>query len=179
MHPSVHPKGWSRRSAKPFDYVYRTLPDDPVLTKRGKWAPLGDLVPYCAANVSTPRRKLALLQCDSMCPDNRRGKLCEKPKDSFCLRSCSGHGWCDSGFCWCDVGWFGIDCSLHLSERMPRKQEAQATPSPVALAEPALELKVYVYDMPSEFTSQLLQYRGDHIGPHREINKYQAHQFTP
>ena len=99
MHSSIPSKGWTRRSSKPFEYVYGELPGNPVMRQRGKWAPLGTMTPYCAANASTPRRSLALSQCDAMCPDNRRGRFCEKPKDSFCLRSCSGHGKCDMGFC--------------------------------------------------------------------------------
>ncbi|KAL1519387.1 hypothetical protein AB1Y20_022912 [Prymnesium parvum] len=178
MHPLVRSDGWSRQHKKPFEYVYGELAGNPVMRRRGRWEPLGERVAYCAANTSTPRRLLALTQCDAMCPDNRRGRLCEKLKDSFCLRSCSGRGRCDLGFCWCEAGWFGIDCSLHLTQTTPRRQDVQQLPSLLLRARPPLELRLYVYEMPAEFTTRLLQYRGDEAAPHREINKYNAHQFS-
>ena len=82
------------------------------------------------------------------------------------------------GFCWCDSGWFGVDCSLHQTLEAPRRQDVQKVPSLVSKANPAFQFRIYVYDMPSEFTTLLLQYRGDHNGPHREINRYNAHQFV-
>jgi len=39
-------------------------------------------------------------------------------------------------------------------------------------------LRVYVYEMPSEFTTALLQYRGVHSAPHRETNVYGASQLV-
>eukprot|EP00966_Prymnesium_polylepis_P080853 1873143-Prymnesium_polylepis.1 len=87
MHPSIQPSGWTHRGSKPFEYVYGELRGNPVMRQRGKWPPLGVSVPYCTANSSVPQRSLALTMCDDMCPDNRRGRFCEKPKDSFCLRS--------------------------------------------------------------------------------------------
>lgn len=149
------------------------------------------------------------LQCDSSCPEGRRGPFCELGKQAFCLRDCSSHGWCDAGFCWCEPGWFGIDCSqtlgpqsaplrpdgaraaqaahshLTLGERgpppraematgehsvgaaagvsgegpspshplpslTPRKQEVQGLPSARI---DTLLLRVYIYDLPAEFTT--------------------------
>eukprot|EP00967_Tisochrysis_lutea_P156962 scaffold317509_cov33-Tisochrysis_lutea.AAC.2 len=57
-----------------------------------------------------------LLQCDSSCPEGRKGPFCEVHKRAFCLRDCSGNGRCDAGFCWCEAGWFGVDCSQRLQE---------------------------------------------------------------
>ena len=71
----------------------------------------------------------------------------------------------------CDAGWFGIDCSLHTTLSVPRRQDVQQLPSLLSSARPPVELRIYVYDMPSEFTTLLLQYRADEFGPHREINK--------
>lgn len=33
---------------------------------------------------------------------------------------CSGHGGCEVDFCNCDEGWFGIDCSMGLSDLMDK-----------------------------------------------------------
>jgi len=92
----------------------------------------------------------------SMCYEGWTGPLCETPRQAFCLRDCSGHGWCDSGFCWCEDGWFGVDCSQHRSRPPPPPlSEQQRLPSPARES----ALRVYVYDMPSEFTTRNLQYR--------------------
>lgn len=178
MHASIAPTGWSHRLRKPFEYIYGLSPRNPVMRRRGRFEPIGDRVGYCVANASTPKRDLALTTCDSMCPDDRRGRFCERRKDSFCMRQCSYHGHCDAGFCWCDEGWFGVDCSQHLRRSTPRKQDEQLLPGPTAVAAPALGLRIYVYDMPSEFTTRNLQYRSDELGPHREVNRYSAHQFS-
>ena len=170
MHPSIRARGWSHPNSKPFEYVYGRLEGNPA--EPSSREPLGARVSYCTANHSTPRRLVALAQCDALCPDGRRGRFCEKRKDSFCLRSCSGHGRCDMGFCWCDDGWFGIDCSLHETLAVPQQQV------PRLITARSLELRVYVYDMPSEFTTRLLQYRVDNDGPHREVNPYNVHYFT-
>lgn len=97
--------------------------------------------------------------CYAGCPEGRTGPLCEARSRSFCLRDCSGRGRCDAGFCWCDAGWFGIDCSEHAAGReAPRLQQQQRLPSPAARS----QLRLYVYDMPSEFTTRNLQWRGAH-----------------
>ena len=97
----------------------------------------------------------------------------------FCLRDCMGRGTCDMGFCWCHRGWVGIDCGQRSGQRYrkashwrvaapageaPRLQDQQKLPSRVA----ASPLRVYVYDMPSQFTTLNLQYRtSGGIGLHR------------
>ena len=100
------------------------------------------------------------------------GEFCEERTRSFCLRDCSGRGTCDAGFCWCNKGWFGVDCSLHAEagaaaatgtaplplqavQRAPSLQALQALPSPARGRSP---LRIYVYDMPSEYTTRLLQW---------------------
>lgn len=84
-----------------------------------------------------------------------------------------GRGRCDSGFCWCDAGWHGVDCG----ERSPRPSlpspsaaaavreggqgSSRATPLQLQQKLPsranASPLRVYVYDMPAEFTTRMLQ----------------------
>lgn len=93
----------------------------------------------------------------AICPEGRTGKYCEEHKQSFCLRDCSAHGRCDAGFCWCEPGWFGVDCSQQAgAPPAPPMQALQGLPSPASRYS---QLRMYVYDMPSEFTTTLLQYR--------------------
>ena len=122
---------------------------------------------WCKASSDTSPRKLGL-QC-SGCYEGRTGLYCEQPKQSFCLRDCSARGRCDSGFCWCDKGWFGVDCSqaVHTPHGAPAMQAQQRLPSPAA----ASPLRIYVYDMPSEFTTLNLQWRnGPTMGNHRAFS---------
>ena len=122
---------------------------------------------WCEASSDTSPRKLGL-QC-SGCYEGRTGLYCEQPKQSFCLRDCSARGRCDSGFCWCDKGWFGVDCSqaVHTPHGAPAMQAQQRLPSPAA----ASPLRIYVYDMPSEFTTLNLQWRnGPTMGNHRAFS---------
>jgi hypothetical protein len=91
---------------------------------------------------------------------------CSVRTKQFCLNDCSGRGQCDMGFCLCDDGYFDVDCSQHV----------HATPSAMDVEEvdaraggekgsgggsPLRAPRVYVYDMPPEFTTRLLQYRAD------------------
>ncbi|KAL1523472.1 hypothetical protein AB1Y20_018410 [Prymnesium parvum] len=143
---------YTRSDQVPFEWIYGQVGSNPpspgVDQQHAK-------VPFCTAP-STVHRQLTGC-ADGGCPEGRAGEYCEHPKQSFCLRDCSGHGWCDAGFCWCKAGWFGIDCSQHHTLPNARSlQEEQRLPSPAARHS---KLRVYVYDMPSEFTTMLLQYR--------------------
>ena len=60
--------------------------------------------------------------------------------------------------CRCDPGWFSVDCSKHVSGlTAPSLQARQRLPSPAAAHS---GLRIYVYDMPSTFTTTQLQWRG-------------------
>ena len=142
------------------------VPGNPSLRPPGQGLPSGK-VGWCEASSDTSPRELGL-QC-SGCYEGRTGLYCETPKQAFCLRDCSARGRCDSGFCWCDKGWFGVDCSqaLHTPRGAPSMQAQQRLPSPAA----ASPLRIYVYDMPSEFTTLNLQWRnGPTMGNHRAFS---------
>ncbi|KAG2445204.1 hypothetical protein HYH02_008672 [Chlamydomonas schloesseri] len=117
------------------------------------------------------------------------------PMETTCMNQCSGHGECHFGFCRCHKFWYGSDCSrkkadsgplepaLHEGER-PWLRPVVAIP-PAAQEVPAISTRprplIYVYDVPPEYTSRMLQYRnfGDtclwrrwYNGNHTGMNSY-------
>ncbi|KAL3929510.1 MAG: hypothetical protein SGPRY_001931 [Prymnesium sp.] len=170
-------QGWARLFAKPFQWIYGEVegnpsPSDPKL--RAKVATRRDSLPYCRAPSGTVNKKLSIA-C-SRCYEGTTGPLCELPKRSYCLRDCSDNGWCDSGFCWCEPGWFGIDCSQQRQgPPKPSLQEQQGLLSPSSPS----PLRVYVYDMPSMFTTRNLQWRNEALtGLYRTINGENRSHYT-
>ncbi|KAJ1692556.1 hypothetical protein LUZ63_009254 [Rhynchospora breviuscula] len=106
--------------------------------------------------------------CD--CPyDGTLGPLCEIPTMCSCLNQCSGHGHCRGGFCQCDSGYYGIDCSIPTAASYLLKGPAWLRPSIMELpnnSSPNVKMVVmkkhpliYVYDLPPEFNSHLLEGR--------------------
>ena len=85
--------------------------------------------------------------------DGLDGYLCQHRTAQFCLNQCSGRGRCRQGHCTCDPGWWGVDCSLAT---LP-------PPAPPPPESTALRPRVYVYEMPAEFTTALLQRRHDKL----------------
>ena len=161
--------GWRNPEGVPFEWLYgRTQrnPTSPRLRdKRGGGGREKEPLPFCTA---PPGRRSRTGCADGPCPVGRQGEYCEEEAPTFCLRDCMGHGRCDAGFCWCDVGWFGIDCSQRASPPPP-PQQRQRPPSPAASHTP---LRIYVYDMPSAFTTRNLQWRGgESIGLSRSLSK--------
>jgi len=158
--------GWYSPDKPSLENLYGPVPGNPAspAADRTRKPPAG-VLPFCSPNVTAHSR---VSGCSGGCPEGRAGTLCERARRSFCLRDCSGHGRCDSGFCWCERGWFGIDCSEHQSGRAaPLLQAQQRLASPAA----ASGLRIYVYDMPSEFTTRLLQWRGAHrVGLSRALD---------
>lgn len=93
------------------------------------------------------------------------GVLCDLPTDSFCINQCSNRGLCRQGLCACRKGWYGIDCSVpsHWSPT-PRMLEASASSHETSSSsDSATTMKkrplIYVYDLPAELSTQLLQGR--------------------
>ncbi|GFR52399.1 hypothetical protein Agub_g14911 [Astrephomene gubernaculifera] len=90
--------------------------------------------------------------------------------EAFCVNQCTGHGDCHMGYCRCHPGWYGLDCSrkqagAELEEGRlgePWLQEVVVVP-PASLPTPPTPTRprplIYVYDMPTEYTSKMLQYR--------------------
>ncbi|KAF3328054.1 glucuronosyltransferase [Carex littledalei] len=95
------------------------------------------------------------------------GRVCEIPTICSCLNQCSGHGHCRGGFCQCDSGYYGIDCSIPTASVL-QKWPAWLRPSIVELPHNSPNVKtavrkkrplIYVYDLPPEFNSHLLEGR--------------------
>ncbi|KAK1288944.1 putative glucuronoxylan glucuronosyltransferase F8H [Acorus calamus] len=106
--------------------------------------------------------------------DGLGGRFCEIPTTCSCLNQCSGHGHCRGGFCACDKSWYGVDCSIPsvLSPigEWPKWLQPATLDVPVEapitsdLVNIKAEVKkkrplIYVYDLPPEFNSHLLEGR--------------------
>ncbi|KAG2450529.1 hypothetical protein HYH02_005030 [Chlamydomonas schloesseri] len=119
---------------------------------------------YC--NVSEPD------WAPSMCsPDDLGGKFCDEPVEAFCPGACSGHGFCDLGFCRCYEGYYGHDCArrkaglpLQPSDIGQRPWLSSHVREPPAALEPPPQPTrkrplIYVYDLDPLYNARLLQYR--------------------
>ncbi|KAK4798590.1 hypothetical protein SAY86_030916 [Trapa natans] len=106
--------------------------------------------------------------------DGLWGRFCEVPVSCTCINQCSGHGHCRGGFCQCDRGWYGVDCSvpsvLSTLREWPRwlRPAAIEVPTDMKLSGTLRNLNafvgkkrplVYIYDLPPEFNSLLLEGR--------------------
>ncbi|KAJ9184754.1 hypothetical protein P3X46_004449 [Hevea brasiliensis] len=102
------------------------------------------------------------------------GQFCEVPVQCVCINQCSGHGHCRGGFCQCDNGWYGADCSIpsvlsSVNEWPKWLRPAQLdVPDNAHLTRKLVNLNavvkkkrplIYVYDLPPEFNSLLLEGR--------------------
>ncbi|KAI7997999.1 putative glucuronosyltransferase Os01g0926700 [Camellia lanceoleosa] len=102
------------------------------------------------------------------------GRFCEVPVLCTCINQCSGHGHCRGGFCQCDNGWYGIDCSIPSVLSVIRDWPQWLRPAQVDVPDSpqhvgnllnlnaVVEKKrplIYVYDLPPEFNSLLLEGR--------------------
>ena len=101
--------------------------------------------------------------CISKCPGSRYGKACEKISPTWCPNQCSGNGECDDGFCKCKKEFWGADCSLSVPHdvRAYSSSSSSRMIDSVQSTHSKLESKrpfVYVYEMPSKFTSHWTKY---------------------
>ncbi|GAX84072.1 hypothetical protein CEUSTIGMA_g11496.t1 [Chlamydomonas eustigma] len=81
-----------------------------------------------------------------VCRMGFKGLACElDDNEEACWFSptCNGHGKCKSGFCHCDPGWWGLGCTR--SSAYALEPGSKAVPS-------RHRLKIYMYDIPSEYT---------------------------
>ena len=104
--------------------------------------------------------------CISKCPGSRYGKACEKIVPSWCPNQCSGNGECDDGFCMCKKEFWGADCSLSVPNSVSSSSLRMI--DSVHSVHSKLESKrpfIYVYEMPSKFTSHWTKYvnRGEFV----------------
>ncbi|KAK7278885.1 hypothetical protein RJT34_23924 [Clitoria ternatea] len=106
--------------------------------------------------------------------DGLWGRLCEVPVESVCINQCSRHGRCRGGSCQCDNGWYGVDCSTPSVISSIREWPIWLRPARVDVPEnthangklinlnavvPKKRPLIYVYDLPPEFNSLLLEGR--------------------
>eukprot|EP00884_Botryococcus_braunii_P019031 jgi/Botrbrau1/5811/Bobra.0155s0033.1 len=109
-----------------------------------------------------------------ICPcmlDGWVGPYCDQPAEQFCLNQCSGNGECRSGFCLCYDGFYGHDCARWRPGIKPLPDPRKAKPwlKPVFVPPPSagdpppsatrLRPLIYVYDLPADYNTRLLQYR--------------------
>ncbi|KAK8949023.1 putative glucuronoxylan glucuronosyltransferase F8H [Platanthera zijinensis] len=105
--------------------------------------------------------------------DGHWGRFCETTAECSCVNQCSGHGYCRGGACSCDNVWYGIDCSIpsvssSIKEwplwlrpstvEVPDKSTADNFASINAIVRKRRPL-IYVYDLPPDFNSHLLEGR--------------------
>ncbi|KAM1109532.1 hypothetical protein EV2_009258 [Malus domestica] len=106
--------------------------------------------------------------------DGFGGRFCEVPTVCTCINQCSGRGHCRGGFCQCNNGWYGIDCSIPSVASSVREWPQWLRPAQVDVPDSShLPGKVdnlnavvkkkrpliYVYDLPPDFNSLLLEGR--------------------
>ncbi|KAJ8761737.1 hypothetical protein K2173_004546 [Erythroxylum novogranatense] len=102
------------------------------------------------------------------------GRFCEIPVQCVCINQCSGHGFCLGGSCQCNNGWYGIDCSIPSVTSSVREWPNWLRPAQLDVPDDnilsgklvnfnAIVKKkrplIYVYDLPPEFNSMLLEGR--------------------
>ncbi|WVZ55657.1 hypothetical protein U9M48_006291 [Paspalum notatum var. saurae] len=163
-----------------FKTILPAKPDDPKLTD---WktpdlenifttnnSKLGwcNVVPEDAYSSKVEFKK----ECDCKY-DGLWGQFCETRVECSCINQCSGHGHCRGGFCQCDSGYFGIDCSipsaysltydwpswLQPPVNLPDLKNSSSIPINVKAVVQKKRPLIYVYDLPAEFDSHLLEGR--------------------
>ncbi|KAL2535080.1 Exostosin family protein [Abeliophyllum distichum] len=106
--------------------------------------------------------------------DGLWGRFCETPVESVCINQCSGNGQCRGGFCQCKHGWYGVDCSVPSALSSIREWPRWLRPARINVPDSTqikgnlfnldavVEKKrplIYVYDLPPDFNSLLLEGR--------------------
>ncbi|PON91690.1 Exostosin-like [Trema orientale] len=146
-----------------------TKPDEDVFTTNGSkigWCNVDPAEAY-ANNVKFKE------ECDCKY-DGLWGRFCEVPVLSTCINQCSGNGLCRGGFCQCNTGWYGVDCTVPSVISSIREWPQWLLPAQIDVPDSlhfgrkvvnlnAIVKKkrplVYVYDLPPDFNSLLLEGR--------------------
>ncbi|KAH1090500.1 hypothetical protein J1N35_017757 [Gossypium stocksii] len=159
------------------------LPSEPEGAKLTDWAKAdldnifttnGSKPGWCNVDPAAAYDSTVLFKEECDCKyDGLWGRFCEVPVESVCINQCSGNGHCRGGFCQCYNGWFGTDCSIpsvvspigewpkwlkpaHLD--IPSNEVTGRLVNLDATVEKKRPL-IYVYDLPPEFNSLLLEGR--------------------
>ncbi|GAX85634.1 hypothetical protein CEUSTIGMA_g13049.t1 [Chlamydomonas eustigma] len=144
---------------------------NPKEDAEGKKVPWG-ANPY--KDIFGPKGWCEAEESDFQCPcriDGVFGFYCNITVEHSCLNQCSGHGECIYGYCKCHDGYFGYECG-QLREGMKESPGLEASLRPwiqdhvleaPASKDPSTVKRrrplIYVYELPTEFNSLLLQYR--------------------
>lgn len=128
-------------------------------------------------NVDPDEAYAAKVQFKEACDckyDCSLGRFCEIPVSCICINQCSGHGHCMGGFCQCNKGWYGVDCSVPSDQISVREWPQWLLPAQIDVPDhlhvteksfnlnPTVKKRrplIYIYDLPPDFNSQLLQGR--------------------
>ncbi|XP_057849591.2 uncharacterized protein LOC131060391 isoform X2 [Cryptomeria japonica] len=130
---------------------------------------------WCNVDPQEARIGKALFKQECDCKyDCQWGRFCEFPTECSCINQCSGNGYCHGGFCQCKAGWYGIDCSIPSIASSIQEWPQWLLPATVQIPNgmfvgeklngiQAVVTKkrplIYIYDLPPEFNSHLLEGR--------------------
>ncbi|GAB2261464.1 hypothetical protein Droror1_Dr00002461 [Drosera rotundifolia] len=164
-----------------FKIVLPSKPGDPKLTDWGKpdldvFTSNNSMPGWCNVNPKEVYVKRVQFKEECDCKyDGLMGRFCEIPVQSSCINQCSGHGYCRGGFCQCHRGWFGADCSIPSLFSSIREWPGWLRPAEVEIPDTTAQFAdssvtlnagvkkkrplIYVYDLPPEFNSLLLEGR--------------------
>ncbi|XP_014514271.1 uncharacterized protein LOC106772395 [Vigna radiata var. radiata] len=163
-----------------FQFIPPSKPDGPKLVN---WSQIdqdvfttnGSKRGWCNVDPADAYSGKAKIKEECDCKyDGLWGRLCEVPVESVCINQCSRHGHCRGGFCQCHNGWYGVDCSMpsvlsSITEwpswlrpaRIDIVDNARANGKMINLNAVVAKKRplIYVYDLPPEFNSLLLEGR--------------------
>ncbi|PON32049.1 Exostosin-like [Parasponia andersonii] len=163
-----------------FQFKLSSEPDGPKLTDWTKpdedvFTTNGSKIGWCNVDPAEAYANNVKFKEECGCKyDGLWGRFCEVPVLSTCINQCSGNGLCRSGSCQCNTGWYGVDCSVPSVISSIREWPQWLLPAQIDVPDSlhfrgkvvnlnAIVKKkrplVYVYDLPPDFNSLLLEGR--------------------